>query len=198
MPDTDATKTMAPPPLAASARPPSCMARIRVAEHDVEVPVPVVVGRCRRGRRSAPSPRCRRRRRARRASRAGVGEHALDVGAVVASPEPGHPADLLGDVRGEVGVDVDAEHARAAPTRARARPGGRSPARRRCSTNRRPSRRSSPGSRGPGVSSVRGHDAATVTVRGRCRACSSSGMTSVPSSSMVRMIDSCSRWPNCT
>ena len=36
-------------------------------------------------------------------------------------------------------------------------------------------------------------DASTVTSRR-----SSSGMISVPSSSIVCMIDSCSRWPNCT
>ena len=129
MPDTDATNTIAPPWLAHRA-PAVLHGEERVAQHDVEVPVPVVVGhvdevgvaRHADDVDDAVDP-------AERA--AGVVEHALHVGAVerVAAERPCRRPRRRCRRRGR-GPGRRTRAGRR-PTRARATPGGRCPGRRR-------------------------------------------------------------------
>ena len=113
-----------------------------MAQTDVEVPVPVLIGqldevgvaRHAHDVDDAVEPaKCR----------LGLVEQALGIGPAVASPtRPRH--DLLGDLAGEPGIDIDAEHLR--PDRAEGVRGLRPiPWPAPISTKRRPSRRSRPG-----------------------------------------------------
>ena len=111
MPDTDATKTMVPPPFAFIAAA-ELHGEEGVAQHDVEVPVPVFVGHLNNVRVpghaddvddavDAAEVACR------------VPEHALDVVPFVRVTRDRDAVDLGRDVGGEVGLDVDARDARA-------------------------------------------------------------------------------------
>ena len=127
MPDTDATNTIDPPP---SRHPLGAELHRQpgVAQHDVEVPVPVLVvevdERGVAGHADDVDEAVDATERG-----LGVGEEPLGVGALRGVAGPGDAADLVGDVGREVLVLVDAERARADRRSGRGWPGGRCPVR---------------------------------------------------------------------
>ena len=128
---------------------------------------------------------------------AGVVEHALHVGAVERIAAQRSAADLRGDVGGEVGILVDAHQARA-HRRERVRRLAADALTRAEHDEPAAVEPEQAGIVGDGRVVGAGHDADTCRVHRRRPDRSSWGISSVPSSSMVRRIDSCSRWPNCT
>ena len=199
MPETEATNTMTPPPARAQRAASELHRVVGVAQDDVEVPVPVVVGEVDEVRvpghphdvDDAVEPaECALRLR----------EQALGVAPHRCVTRARDAADLSRDLGGQVGVDVDAEHRRAEGRervrRLTADPVARTHHHEAAAVETQP-----PRVVGDRAVVGAGHEpeaaAATVTLTSSSRL-RSSGMTSRPRSTRFVMIDSCDSCPNCT
>ena len=166
-----------------------------MTQHDVEVPVPLLVGHLDEVR-VARHPNDVDDAVDAAEFRGGVLEQPFHVGPVGGVADERLGADFGGDVGGEVAVHVDGHQARADRRQGvRRLPPDALP----CADHDEPSTVEPQQSLVVRDRRVVGSGHEPVTAASTVTSCfSSSGMTSVPSSSMVRMIDSCDRCPNCT
>ena len=166
-----------------------------MAQHDVEVPVPLFVGHLGDvGVARHPDDVDDAVDAAELGG--GIGEQQLDVGTVDGVAREADAVDFGGDVGREVGIDVDDREPRP-HGRERVRRLAPDPLPRAEHDEALAVEAQQPRIVGDGGVVGSGHVAVTEASTATSRR-SSSGMTSVPSSSIVRMIVSCSRCPNCT